>query len=731
LIAILAVLAWAASSAIEATGRRWFERDTEMRGRLAVTVAREALARHWVLGDHAAMTRLLVDLTRDERIMGALACGLDLRPAAATPGFPPGLDCASLGSRVRSPPDGVLQEWHAVQSVGGGRVHVSAFPLVEEDRPLGFVTLVHDMSYADRRETLAQRFTLAALVLLALGVAAAAALGGQVAWRRWNAEMRRQLRGGQRRREFQPLLRDIQELAGRLATEAADEKGGLWGPERLHQALRRHLHGEKVVLVANREPYIHERSNGQVRVLHPASGLVTALEPVMQACSGVWVAHGSGSADRETADAKGRLAVPPGDPTYWLRRVWLSPEEEQGYYFGFANEGIWPLSHIAHTRPSFRSEDWEHYRTVNQRFADAAAEEVDTPDAVVLAQDYHFALLPRMLRAKLPDATILTFWHIPWPNAERLAICPWAPEVLEGMLGSSIVGFHTQLHCNNFLEAVDRFLEARIDREQQGVVLGGRLTLVRPYPISIEWPSRWMDGIPPVAECRSALIAQLGLAADALIGVGVDRLDYTKGIEERLMAVERLLERAPHLVGRFTFVQLAAPSRTRIGPYAELARRVEALAERINTRFGRGSYRPVALLKEHHEPPAVFRCYRAADVCYVSSLHDGMNLVAKEFVAARDDNRGVLVLSSFTGAAREMTGALIVNPYDFDQASSALLIALEMREEEQADRMAAMRAHLAEFNVYRWAGRMVVDAARLRQRDRLSGRLVPRPRPTA
>jgi trehalose 6-phosphate synthase len=331
-----------------------------------------------------------------------------------------------------------------------------------------------------------------------------------------------------------------------------------------------------------------------------------------------------------------------------------------------------------------------------------------------------------MLRAKLPRATILTFWHIPWPNAERLGICPWAPDLLEGMLGSSIIGFHTQLHCNNFLEAVDRFLEARIDREQQGVVLGGRLTLVRPYPISIEWPSRWLAGAPAVEECRRGVREEFGLPPDALLGVGVDRLDYTKGIEERLLAVERLLERAPHLVGRFWFLQLAAPSRTRIGPYAALAARVDELAARINARFEAQGHRPIVLLREHHEPPAVFRCYRAADLCYVSSLHDGMNLVAKEFVAARDDLRGVLVLSSFTGAARELTGALIVNPYDLDEASAALLAALEMGEEEQEDRMAAMRTHLAEFNVYRWAGRMVVDAARLRQRDRLSGRLLPR-----
>jgi trehalose 6-phosphate synthase len=724
---VLALIAWGASAAIDEAGRRWFVRDTEMRGRLAVTVARENLARHWLAGDREGLARSLVDLTRDERIMSALACTLEGAAVARTPAVPPGVDCGTTARRVMAPDEnGVPHEWHDVQEAGGGRIHVSAFPLVELDQPVGFLVLVHDMSYADRRESLARRVSLGAVVLLALAAAAATALGGQVAWRRWTAEMRRQIRGGTRRREFQPLMRDIHDLAGRLALEAAEEKGGLWGPERLTQALRRHLHGEKVVLIANREPYIHERTGGEVKVLHPASGLVTALEPVMQACSGVWIAHGSGSADREMSDARGRVAVPPGKGSYWLRRVWLTPEEEQGYYFGFANEGLWPLCHVAHTRPTFRREDWEHYRTVNQRFADAAAEEVEGPDAVVLAQDYHFALLPRMLRARLPRATILTFWHIPWPNAERLGICPWAPELLEGMLGSSIIGFHTQLHCNNFLEAVDRFLEARIDREQQGVVLGGRLTLVRPYPISIEWPSRWLAGAPSVEECRRGLRAQLGLPGDALLGVGVDRLDYTKGIEERLLTVERLLESAPHLVGRFAFVQLAAPSRTKIGPYAALAARVEELAERINARFARGSYRPIALLRSHHEPPDVFRCYRAADFCYVSSLHDGMNLVAKEFVAARDDNRGVLVLSSFTGAARELTGALIVNPYDLDQASAALLLALEMEEEEQADRMAAMRAHLAEFNVYRWAGRMVVDAARHRQRDRLTGRLLPR-----
>jgi len=342
-------------------------------------------------------------------------------------------------------------------------------------------------------------------------------------------------------------------------------------------------------------------------------------------------------------------------------------------------------------------------------------------------QDYHFTLLPRLIHERLPRATVIMFLHTPWPNSESFGICPWRQELLEGMLGASILGFHTQYHCNNFLDAVDRFLEARLDRAESAVVHRGRRTLVRAYPISIEWPVRWLRDLPSPAECRKAVFAELGLAPDARLGVGVDRLDYTKGIEERLLAVERLLDRHPEFRGRFTFAQLAAPSRTLIERYRQLNENIEVLAARINSRFGEGAYRPIVLLRAHHEPPAVFRYYRAADVCYVSSLHDGMNLVAKEFVAARDDERGVLVLSRFTGAARELTEALIVNPYDLNEASAALAAALEMSPREQADRMRAMRGVVSEFNVFRWAGQILTDAARVRQHGRLSERLSTRP----
>jgi trehalose 6-phosphate synthase len=570
-----------------------------------------------------------------------------------------------------------------------------------------------------------RQFVLIAFLVLAIGASLLTVAAMRILRRGWTLEVRQLLKGGPQRREFRPILRDVRALIQRISAEQAiDEDGGAWTPRRLKSTLTRLLHGERILVLANREPYIHERArDGSVRVVHPASGLVTAMEPVMRACGGAWIAHGSGTADRESADADGRLRVPPGEESYVLRRVWLTPEQEQGYYYGFSNEGLWPLCHIAHTRPAFRHEDWEHYQAANQLFADVVCEEADSDDPIILVQDYHFALAPRMIRERLPHATIISFWHIPWPNAERFGICPWAKDLLLGMLGSSILGFHTQLYCNNFVDSVDRFLEARIDREQFAVVQQGRPTLVRPYPISVEWPIHWTQDLPSPAECRASVLSELDLPYDVQLGVGVDRLDYTKGIEERLWAVERLLERFPELQGRFTFVQLAAPSRTIIDRYRQLNEGVERLAAQINDRFADGSYRPIVLLRAHHEPPDVFRYYRAADLCYVSSLHDGMNLVAKEFVAARDDELGVLVLSYFTGAARELPEALIVNPYDLEEASAALAAALRMAPDEQQARMRSMRQLVAAFNVYRWAGRMLIDAAGVRSRDRLVDQL--------
>jgi len=724
----LAVVTWGASVIVQRTTREWFEKDMRLRAQLAVNGARRAVIAHWDSANRDELTDLLEDITHDERIMAAAACGTDLGVLARTSDFPAELSCENLAPHLRSNSEAPAPEWidsNTVETLPGGNVYVSAVPVIDEDRALGYVVLVHDLSFIERRGATTQRYLLIAFGFLAVAASLVTVVAARLSWRGWSNELRRILRGGRNRPEFQPILQDVRDLVERISAEGeADREGGLWTPHRLKQTLLRHLHGERVVIIANREPYVHERAqNGTITVMHPASGLVTALEPVMRACSGTWIAHGSGSADREAADEHGRLRVPPGEESYVLRRIWLTPEEEKGYYYGFSNEGLWPLCHIAHTRPSFRSEDWDHYRLVNEKFADAVCTEVDVDDPIVLVQDYHFALAPQLIRQRLPRATIIMFWHIPWAHPQHFGICPWRKELLEGMLGSSILGFHTQSDCNNFVESVERFLEARTDREENAIVQHGRRTLVRPYPISLAWPRETQETESSVETCRARVIAELGLPPDCLIGLGVDRLDYTKGIEERLLTVERLLERHPKLRGRFTFVQLAAPSRTIIEQYKQLNDRVEQVAARINERFGADGYRPIIMRRAHHEPPTVLRYYRAADLCYVSSLHDGMNLVAKEFVVARDDEQGVLILSQFTGAAREMTEALIVNPYDLDEASSALAAALNMSTEEQRERMRSMRAYLAEFNVYRWAGRMLVDAARLRSRDRLTGRL--------
>jgi trehalose 6-phosphate synthase len=720
----LALLTWVASVLVQKTTREWFERDLRLRAELVVKGTRQTLLAHWNRAESRELRELLVDLKRDERILAVAACNAGFAALAITPDYPSELSCRRIAGHVRSGPNAPAASWttwHSIEPLPSGSVHVSAIPIIEGEAALGALVLVHDMSFMERRSKEGQYFLLLAYAVLAALAAIITLVAARLYWRGWSRALQRVLRGeGGERPEFNPILRDVRELYDRIL----EQEGGAWTPERLRDTLRRHLHGERIVIVANREPYIHERTtDDSVVVRHPASGLVTALEPVMRACSGVWIAHGSGSADRETVDRRAHVRVPPGNESYTLRRIWLTEEEERGYYYGFANEGLWPLCHLAHARPIFRSEDWEQYRKVNERFADAVAVEVDREDPIILVQDYHFALVPRLIRERLPQATVIAFWHIPWPNAEHFGICPWHNEILDGMLGASIIGFHTQFHCNNFIDSVDRYLESRIDREQHAVVQQGRTTFVRPYPISLEWPVHWLKHLPPVPECRSSVRAELGLPPDTLLGVGVDRLDYTKGVEERLLAVERLLDRYPQYRGRFVFVQLAAPSRTEIERYRALDEAVVKLVDRINRRFESGSWRPVVLKFAHHEPPTVFRYYRAADVCYVSSLHDGMNLVAKEFIASRDDEQGVLLLSQFTGAARELTEALVVNPYDLDQASAALDAALVMPPQEQRERMRPMRTLLAEFNVYRWAGRMLVDAVRVRQRERITGRL--------
>jgi trehalose 6-phosphate synthase len=471
---------------------------------------------------------------------------------------------------------------------------------------------------------------------------------------------------------------------------------------------------EQVIVLTNREPFRHERApGGELVVKHSTGGVVSAMEPLARTSPIVWIAHGSGAEDRAAVDRHDGLDVSSGDGYYRLRRIWLDEQEERGYYYGAANQALWPLCHRAYVQPTFRSDDLNTYWIVNERFADAVSEEATGPCPFVLVQDYHLALAPAMIRERLPHSTIVTFWHIPWPAWQNFEICPWRRHLVRGLLGSDIVGFQTPLDCRNFIETVERSLEAHLDREPDSVLHDGRRTMVRSYPASIEWPSAPASRAPSIDACRHQVRHELGVASDVLLGLGVDRLDYTKGLVEKFLAVERLLEVFPEFVERFVFAQIAAPSRERLPSYQELRVRLVESVERINARFGNSEYRPAILLEAHHEPDDVFRFLRAADVCYVGSLHDGMNLVAKEFVAARDDERGALVLSAFTGAARQLRDALIVNPYDVDEAARVLQRALTMSDVEQHGRMQQMRSQVAEFSAYRWAGEMLDDAARV------------------
>ena len=725
LIIAMTILAYALLPLVDKLTLHWFTRDLDIRSQLVANTIHEPLSEFWEQGNAARINALMRRAVQDERLFAMGFCDAQGKLLYRTPKFPDQLVCPSAHLPAPEKP--------SVLKLPSGMVHVAVKPVIITGMPSGHLFLIHDMSFIERRSADTRKYIMGLFVVLFLVISLITVLVAHLSWRGWMTGVRALLRGESpthpfstvANSELQPLVGDLRALLRTMDAERrlADDVTISWNPEKLRELLYKQLTGEQILVVSNREPYIHVKGIEGIEVQRPASGLVTAVEPVMKACSGTWIAHGSGTADRAVVDNNDHVRIPPENPKYTLRRIWLSREEEKGYYYGFANEGLWPLCHIAHVRPIFRTRDWKHYVSVNQRFADAVVQEAHREDPVVLVQDYHFALLPGMLRELLPKSTIITFWHIPWPNPESFGICPWREELLQGMLGSTILGFHTPFHCKNFLETVDRYLETRIEHASSTISHSGNLTLVEAYPISIQWPPPWQDSQPSVSECQVEIRKLLKIESDCLIGLGVDRLDYTKGILERLRAVESLLENHPEMVGRFSFVQIAAPSRSVLEEYQTFEGLVRALATHINQRFANGSYQPVYLRIEHHEPEDINRYYRAADVCMVTSLHDGMNLVAKEYVAARDDEKGVLLLSQFTGAAHELYEALIVNPYHIEQTANALYQALTMPEFEQQERMRSMRSMVRDFNVYRWVGRMLIDASKIRQREKLAARI--------
>ena len=627
------------------------------------------------------------------------------------------------------------QEGGSFTHLGDKKMYLHVLPLDRDDQVAGALVLFYETSYMQDRLSLIWknnfiRFLINAFVisLTTLLLIRWSMVGPIAKMAEWMKGLRTEKNQGFLALPtgglFGPLTREITHMAKSItaARAVAEEEArlrhqgeSLWTPARLKEQIRNLLQERPLFVISNREPYVHEKRGKKIECLVPASGLVTALEPVLQACGGTWIAHGSGDADREVVDTRSQIRVPPEEPQYTLKRVWLSKEEEEGYYYGFANEGLWPLCHIAHTRPSFRDADWQYYQAVNRKFAKAATEEMKgVTEPLVLIQDYHFALLPRLIKEERPDARVALFWHIPWPNPESFGICPWQRELLHGMLGADLIGFHIQFHCNNFLETVDRTLESRIEWEHFTVQRSAHTTLVKPFPISIALGGA---SLPPQTSqnrfSKDSLLRELGVTAKYL-GVGVDRIDYTKGIMERFHAVERLLEKYPVYQEDFTFIELGAPSRTHIKKYHDFIAEVEAESDRINWRFQTKKWKPIIFLKRHHSHGEIRPFYETADLCMVTSLHDGMNLVAKEYIGARENESGVLILSQFTGASRELQDALIVNPYDIDQMAEAIRAALEMNPDEQKARMQRMRETIKDRNIYRWAADLIAALAGVR-----------------
>jgi trehalose-6-phosphate synthase len=718
------------STLIVSVGFAWYEvheertrlaEDLQRRAALTADAVRESAERLVARGAKTGYDRILARLSRPDRAI-AIYDGFG-SVIEATPDIK-----RSLGSISPLVGEAIQKNAAArtVAQVGGQSRFVYVLPLQEGDRPIGAAAVLVDAGSLEASEWNLWRRTgvrFGVLMLLVTGIT----------WLtvRWSvtrpvariAEWTRQLKTGQ---PVSPPPDADASLFGSLATEvtslartlarvrlaAAEEARlrlsgeSLWTEERLKQFVEIRFGERPIYIVSNREPLSHVREGRSIVEVQPASGLVTALEPIMLACGGVWVAHGSGSADRVVGD---RVGLPARDPAYTLRRVWLTEQEEAGYYYGFANEGLWPLCHIVHERPQFRAGDWEEYRRVNERFAATLLEEMEKVEhPIVLAQDYHFALLPHFVKRQRPDARVALFWHIPWPNFEAFGICPWQDEILLGLLGADLIGFHTQFHCNNFLETVERAIEGRVDWESFSVVRGQHTTSVRPFPISVAPADADVD----LGASRAALRAELGVTAEWL-GVGVERVDYTKGLPERLRAIRRFFERWPEFRGRVVFVQIASPSRSQIPRYRALQEEVREAVRAINDELGERGWEPIVYRERHHDHTEIRRWYRAADFCMVTSLHDGMNLVAKEYVAAQVDDDAALILSRFTGASRELGDAYIVNPYDVEDMAGAIHHALTAAPTERRSRMRRMREHVREHNIYGWAGLLVAELAKI------------------
>lgn len=721
---VLGLLAYVLLPLTDRLFLHWSQADLEMRSKLVFSALQDDLPDLFT-GHADRLTARFTQLAQDEKLIGVGYCQGKGEPVYRNKDFPPDISCPDTTSVITKP------EFKEEQTIGDDDVLVATFPVTSPRASRGSIekgslVIVHDMSYAEHRSIETRRYLFWAVFGVSVLAALITMIVARVTFSRWVLGLRDYVRTGKSARGLPPEALSIsREIRHRIRQIEREQKGPSspsprWSAVTLQEFVSSRLPSEQLITVSYRQPYAHCRTDSGITWSTPASGLVTAIEPIMRACRGTWVAVATSDADRIVADAQGVIMVPPDNPSYRLRRLWLSEAEEAGFYAGFANEGIWPLCNMAYIKPRFRASDWEMYQTVNQKFAGVIISEAKSPAPIIFIQDYHFGPLPKLLREKLPNALIICFWHIPWPNSETFGILPWRREFLDGMLAADIVGFHTQFLCNNFLDSVDTHIEALIDREHNTVRRGHDFCMVRPYPISIAWPDFDALAVPDVAACRQELVSRLGIDPKSKIILGVERLDYIKGIPERLRAFGMLLERNPNWRGKVSFVQVASPSRSIIRAYADVDQEIEEIVADLNRKYGTHKWKPAYFLKENFGQPEIYRFYRGADACIISSLHEGMNLVAKEFVAAREDKRGVLILSQFAGSSRELVDAVIVNPYDEESLCHSLLRALTMGEDEQAARMESMREHVRTHNIFAWAGQILADCSRLHRRRQLN-----------
>lgn len=484
----------------------------------------------------------------------------------------------------------------------------------------------------------------------------------------------------------------------------------MWTKEQLHRTIQERMADSHLVVVSNRQPFSHMTKDGKVVCQRQPGGLVTALIPVLQAAQGTWIATGTSEEDRQVVDVHGRVMLPPENPSYALRRIFPPKEDMDAYYDGYCNQGLWPLSHLVYTRPVFNLSDWEAYQRVNRMFADAILEEVGYRQAFVWIQDFHLTLVAKYLKeAKRSNIITALFWHIPWPSPEVFTVCPQKKEIVEGLLAHDLLGFQTRYHCDSFLATVDKEVESLIDRPKSSVTRAGHETLVRAFPISVDFPSISGEALAPDVESRWHGVRDQYSLGDKKLLIGVDRIDYTKGICDRFRAVDRFLEKNPQYKGELVFFQIGQMSRMQVQRYKDLNDEIDKLVEDINRKHAMGSWIPIILARNHLSYEDILALYRKSDACLVSSLHDGMNLVAKEFVASRPDLGGVLILSQFTGAAQELKDALVINPFDQEAFAEAIAQALSMPKEEREKRMKKMRDIVEQNNIYRWAGKVLSE----------------------